>query len=59
MNSLKGDDETESATSEQVTCYSHCHEKLHCFDDPSFMLNVRDPMSVELHLGVTVNMLRM
>lgn len=35
----------ESAISRQVTCYSHCNENLHCYHNPSILLNMRDPIA--------------
>jgi hypothetical protein len=35
----------ESALSKQVTCYNHCDTNLFCYDNPSFLLNLRNPIS--------------
>ena len=38
------DAHNDSAISQQVSCYVHYNERLYCYNNPSFLVNVRNPI---------------
>ena len=38
------DAHNDSAISKQVSCYVHYNERLHCYNNPTFLINIRNPV---------------